>query len=43
MARSAFRRLSFEGPIVSLLPVASAVVILAAGLAMTAHALPKVT
>ena len=43
MARRAFRRLSFEGPIVTLLPVASAVVILAAGLAMTAHALPKVT
>jgi nickel/cobalt exporter len=43
MARRAFRRLSFEGPIASLLPVASAVVILAAGVAMTAHALPRVT
>jgi ABC-type nickel/cobalt efflux system permease component RcnA len=43
MARRAFRRLSFEGPVVSLLPVASAVVILVAGVAMTVHALPKVT
>jgi nickel/cobalt transporter (NicO) family protein len=42
LARSAFRRLSFEGPLVSLLPAVSALVILAAGLAMTLHALPKV-
>jgi nickel/cobalt exporter len=42
LARSAFRRLSFEGPLVSLLPAASALVILAAGVAMTLHALPKV-
>jgi nickel/cobalt transporter (NicO) family protein len=40
LARSAFRRLSLEGPIVSLMPVASAVVILVAGLVMTLHALP---
>jgi nickel/cobalt exporter len=42
LARRAFRRLSFEGPVVRLLPAASALVILAAGLAMTAHAVPKV-
>jgi ABC-type nickel/cobalt efflux system permease component RcnA len=43
LARSAFRRLSFEGRVVSLLPAASALVILAVGLAMTVNALPKVT
>jgi len=42
LARNAFRRLSFEGRLVSLLPAASALVILAAGLAMTVNALPKV-
>jgi nickel/cobalt exporter len=42
LARSAFRRLSFEGRAVSLLPTASALVIVAAGLVMTFHALPKV-
>jgi ABC-type nickel/cobalt efflux system permease component RcnA len=42
LARGAFRRLSFEGRLVSLLPAVSALVILAAGLAMTVHALPKV-
>jgi ABC-type nickel/cobalt efflux system permease component RcnA len=42
VARGAFRRLSFEGRFASLLPAASAVAILAAGLAMTVHALPKV-
>jgi nickel/cobalt transporter (NicO) family protein len=42
LARNAFRRLSFEGRLVSLLPAASALVILAAGLAMTINALPKV-
>jgi nickel/cobalt exporter len=42
LARSAFRRLSFEGRLVSLLPAVSALVILAAGVAMTLHALPKV-
>lgn len=43
VARSAFRRLSFEGRLVSLLPAASALVILVAGLLMTVHAIPKVT
>jgi nickel/cobalt transporter (NicO) family protein len=43
LARRAFRRLSFEGPLIRLLPAASALVILAAGLAMTAHAVPKVS
>jgi nickel/cobalt exporter len=43
LARSAFRRFSFEGPLVRLLPAASALVILAAGLAMTVRAVPKVS
>jgi ABC-type nickel/cobalt efflux system permease component RcnA len=42
LARGAFRRLSFEGRLVSLLPAASALVILAAGLVMTIHAVPHV-
>ncbi len=42
-ARKAFRRMSFDGPIVRLLPAASAIVILAAGIAMTARAFPKVS
>jgi nickel/cobalt transporter (NicO) family protein len=42
LARGAFRRLSFDGRTVSLLPTASALVIVAAGLLMTFHALPKV-
>jgi ABC-type nickel/cobalt efflux system permease component RcnA len=42
LARGAFRRLSFNGRAVSLLPTASALVILVAGLLMTLHALPKV-
>jgi nickel/cobalt transporter (NicO) family protein len=42
LARSAFRRLSFEGRLVSVLPALSAVVILVAGVAMTLHALPNV-
>jgi ABC-type nickel/cobalt efflux system permease component RcnA len=42
LAKRAFRRLSFEGRVVGLLPAASALVILAAGLAMTFHAIPKV-
>jgi nickel/cobalt transporter (NicO) family protein len=42
LARSAFRRVSFDGRVVSLLPAASALVILAAGVLMTVHALPKV-
>ena len=42
LARGAFRRLSLDGRVATLLPAASALVILAAGLAMTVHALPKV-
>ncbi|TMM25982.1 MAG: high-affinity nickel-transporter [Actinobacteria bacterium] len=42
LARSVFRRRSFDGKLIRLLPAASALVILAAGLAMTARALPKV-
>jgi nickel/cobalt exporter len=43
LARSAFRRFSFEGRFVSLLPTVSALVILAAGVLMTVHALPRVS
>jgi nickel/cobalt transporter (NicO) family protein len=43
LARSTFRRLSLDGPLVRLLPAASALVILAAGLAMTVRAVPKVS
>ena len=43
LARRAFRRLSFDGPLLRLLPAASALVILGAGLAMTVHSVPKVT
>ena len=42
LARSAFGRVSLDGPLVRLLPALSALVILAAGLAMTARAVPKV-
>jgi ABC-type nickel/cobalt efflux system permease component RcnA len=42
LARGAFRRVSFDGRVVSLLPSASALVIVAAGLLMTVHALPRV-
>jgi nickel/cobalt transporter (NicO) family protein len=42
LARSAFARVSFDGRLFGLLPAASALVILLAGVAMTAHALPKV-
>jgi ABC-type nickel/cobalt efflux system permease component RcnA len=42
LARSAFARVSFDGWLFGLLPAASALVILLAGVAMTAHALPKV-
>jgi ABC-type nickel/cobalt efflux system permease component RcnA len=38
LARGAFRRLSFESGVVSLLPTVSALVIVAAGVAMTARA-----
>jgi ABC-type nickel/cobalt efflux system permease component RcnA len=43
LARTAFRRMSFEGRSVRLLPAVSALVILAAGLAMTVRAVPKVS
>jgi ABC-type nickel/cobalt efflux system permease component RcnA len=43
LAKRAFSRASFEGRLVSLLPALSALVILAAGLAMTVRALPKVS
>jgi nickel/cobalt transporter (NicO) family protein len=43
LARHTFRRVSFEGPLIRLLPAASALVILVAGLAMTVHAVPKVS
>ncbi|MFL5951638.1 MAG: nickel/cobalt transporter [Gaiellaceae bacterium] len=42
LARTAFRRVSFEGRFVALLPALSALVIVVAGLTMTIHALPKV-
>jgi len=42
-AKQIFKRASFEGRLVRLLPAASALVILAAGLAMTLRALPKVS
>ena len=42
-AKQVFKRASFEGRLVRLLPAASALVILAAGLAMTARAVPNVT
>ena len=43
LAKRAFSRVSFEGRLVSALPAISALVILAAGVAMTARALPKVS
>jgi nickel/cobalt exporter len=43
LARNTLRRFSLEGRLISLLPAASALVILAAGVAMTIHALPEVT
>jgi nickel/cobalt exporter len=41
-AKQVFKRASFQGRLLRLLPAASALVILAAGLAMTVRALPKV-
>ena len=43
LARHVFRRASFDGRLIRLLPATSALVILAAGLAMTVRALPKVS
>jgi len=42
LARSVFNRRTFDGALIRLLPAASALVILAAGLAMTVRAVPKV-
>ncbi len=42
-AKSIFKRTTFQGPVVRLLPAASAVVILAFGIAMTIRALPGVS
>jgi nickel/cobalt transporter (NicO) family protein len=42
LAKKAFARRSFDGVLVRALPAVSAVVIVAAGVLMTAHALPKV-
>jgi nickel/cobalt transporter (NicO) family protein len=42
LARRAFSRLSFDGPLVRLLPAASALVILAVGVGITLKALPEV-
>jgi nickel/cobalt transporter (NicO) family protein len=41
-ARRAFNRMSFQGPLIRMLPVASALVIIALGVAMTLRALPTV-
>jgi nickel/cobalt transporter (NicO) family protein len=43
LAKRAFNRLSFDGRLVRLLPAVSALVILVAGVAMTARALPGVS
>ena len=43
LAKHVFQRARFDGRLVRLLPAVSALVILAAGLAMTARALPKVS
>jgi nickel/cobalt transporter (NicO) family protein len=43
LAKNAFARRSFDGLVVRALPAVSALVIVAAGLAMTARALPKVS
>jgi ABC-type nickel/cobalt efflux system permease component RcnA len=42
-ARRAFARLSFDGPLVRLLPAASALVVLGLGLVMTARAIPQLS
>jgi len=41
LAKRAFKRVGFEGRVISVLPAVSALVILVAGLAMTARAVPK--
>ena len=42
-AKSIFKRTTFQGPVVRLLPAASALVILAFGITMTIRALPGVS
>jgi nickel/cobalt transporter (NicO) family protein len=42
-ARRVFRRASFQGPVVRLLPAASALLIIGFGIAMTVRALPQLT
>ncbi len=42
LAKRAFARLTFDGPIVRALPAASALVILAVGVGVTLNALPEV-
>jgi ABC-type nickel/cobalt efflux system permease component RcnA len=42
LAKRAFGRLSLDGPLVRLLPAASALVILAVGIGITLKALPEV-
>ena len=42
LAKRAFSRISFDGPLVRLLPAASALVILAVGIGITVKALPEV-
>jgi nickel/cobalt exporter len=42
LAKRAFRRVTFEGSLMRVLPALSALVIVVAGIAMTARALPKV-
>ena len=41
LAKRAFARVGFEGRVIGVLPAVSALVILVAGLAMTARAVPK--
>ena len=42
LAKRAFSRISFDGPLIRLLPAASALVILAVGIGITLNALPEV-
>ncbi len=42
-ARRVFNRMSFQGPVIRLLPAVSALVILAFGIAMTVRAVPQIS
>ena len=42
-ARRVFNRMSFQGPVIRLLPAVSALVILAFGIAMTVRAVPQLS